>query len=169
MTEQNETKQSVKELKPYEIRELKERFEEKIFHSPDGCWIWTGAVTKRGYGHIRTNSTMTRAHRVSYFLYKGEDPGDLFVCHTCDVPLCVNPQHLFADTGKGNSEDMVRKGRSCRGEKNPSAKLTEDDVRHLRSIPKRDKVKRLLFAKQHGISPKSLSQIINRRKWKHVA
>lgn len=159
----------MKNLKPYQLRELRERFEEKIFHSPDGCWLWTAAQTKSGYGHMNTGGEMTRAHRVSYVLYKGSIPDGLFVCHSCDVRLCVNPSHLFLATGKENSEDMVRKGRSTRGEKNSSAKLTEDDVRYLRSIPKRDKVRKLLFAKQHSIAYSSLAQIINRRKWKHVA
>ena len=58
------------------------------------------------------------AHRVSYRLFKGE-PGSLFVCHHCDVRACVNPDHLFLGTVQDNADDMVRKGRSCKGDDRP--------------------------------------------------
>lgn len=155
----------MKELKNYEIRALKQRFEDKIFYSPDGCWYWTGAATETGYGHIRTNMGMTRSHRVAYFLYKGVDAGELFVCHTCDNTLCVNPDHLFLGTGKENSEDMVRKGRSTKGERNGSAKISEQDVIDIWQSIKQGEDEKVIAAR-YGLS--SVKHITSGKKWKHV-
>lgn len=74
----------------------------------DGCWLWTGALGGRGgYGRFDAD----RAHRVAYELVVGPIPPGLFVCHHCDVPRCVRPDHLFVGTAKDNAQDRDRKGR----------------------------------------------------------
>lgn len=84
----------------------------------NGCWIWQGSIGKSGYGSICQN----RAHRVSFFVFKPTewDP-DLLVCHSCDVPSCVNPDHLFLGTNKENTHDKIRKGREAKGNPGPEA------------------------------------------------
>lgn len=109
-----------------------ENFFNKVEKDPEtGCWVWTAFIHK-GYGRIRFGDAMRYAHRVSYQWYTGEDPRGLCVCHHCDNPKCVNPDHLFLGIYQDNMDDMVSKGRhrggSQPGEKNPSSKLTEERV-----------------------------------------
>lgn len=94
-------------------RPLQERFEEKYIPVPEaGCWLWTAAVDTYGYGRIGFGDGLISAHRVSWALYRGEIPNGLCVLHACDVPSCVNPDHLFLGTHSDNSKDCFNKGRS---------------------------------------------------------
>lgn len=77
----------------------------------DGCWEWTGATTHNGYGSFTVDGRGVRAHRYSWRLHYGDDPGRMLVCHTCDNPKCVRPDHLFLGTTVQNERDKVAKGR----------------------------------------------------------
>lgn len=90
------------------------KFESLINKSvnPSSCWEWGGATNKDGYGLFYIKGKKERlAHRIAYSIYKGEFPNELFICHHCDNPSCVNPDHLFAGTQKDNMKDMVSKKR----------------------------------------------------------
>lgn len=77
-----------------------------------GCWLWLGGCTKKGYGYAYTLIRgACKAHRLFYTYYKGPIPDGLFLCHKCDTPLCVNPDHMFVGTARDNINDMYRKGR----------------------------------------------------------
>ncbi|WP_313471247.1 HNH endonuclease signature motif containing protein [Atlantibacter hermannii] len=79
-----------------------------------GCWIWTGKLNASGYGVARFGRKEKRIHRFMYAKYKG-DPGELMVCHRCDVRSCINPDHLFLGTAADNIHDCMAKGRFAPG------------------------------------------------------
>src|SRR3990167_10376201 len=103
------------------------RFWNKV-NKTNSCWLWIASKFHDGYGQFRHEGSMKLAHRISYELHYGPIPDELCVCHICDVPSCVNPEHLFLGTQQENMEDKVKKGRARGG--NPR-KLTEDQIKEI--------------------------------------
>ena len=91
------------------------RFWEKV-NKTDTCWLWTAQRTTGGYGvfRIRNPRAQTTAHRVAWEMAHGPIPDGLNVCHHCDTPSCVRPDHLFLGTQRENLRDMTVKGRRYR-------------------------------------------------------
>lgn len=105
-------------------RPLAERAWEKVDKSGD-CWEWTGQLNVYGYGVIKWDGKSRRASRIIYALTYGPIPDGLFVCHKCDNPRCVRPDHLFLGDHKDNAADMVQKGRALTGDKSPRRRYPE--------------------------------------------
>ena len=148
------------------MRSVKDRFESKIaYESMSGCWLWTASLDRKNYGYFKTNKT-EKAHRVSYKLYNGPIPEGLSVCHKCDVPSCVNPDHLWLGTNKDNERDKIAKGRAnyARGESHIRAKLTEDAVIDIR----KKEMSQRKYARKYGVSRTSVGLAQIRKTWKHV-
>jgi hypothetical protein len=88
-----------------------ERFWNKVERG-DGCWEWRGAKSRFGYGRFIVGRNNRLAHRVAWAATRGEIPVGMNVCHRCDNPSCVNPDHLFLGTQRDNVRDMHEKGRA---------------------------------------------------------
>ena len=104
---------------------------------PDGCWKWNGSINAMGYARIRINKKYLGVNRLSYSVFKGDIPGGIFVCHSCDHPYCVNPEHLFLGTQTDNMRDCRRKDRCA------LAKLTSSQVEEVKAILKHKSTLRL--------------------------
>lgn len=89
---------------------IEEKLISRTKENKDGCWEWQGAL-RNGYGAIKIDSKLWGAHRLSYTTFNGIIPNNLYVCHACDNPKCINPNHLFACTGSQNMLDAKSKGR----------------------------------------------------------
>lgn len=144
------------------------RFTEKYIPEPNsGCWLWLAAVDKDGYGRFTVadggNGTSQPAHRVSYRLYVGKI-GRRSVLHRCDTPPCVNPQHLFRGTTQDNRQDCVDKNRQATGARNGRSKLTWEQVREIRALPKRKRYVRDA-AYKYNVSRQTIIDIRANRLW----
>lgn len=133
----------------------------------EGCWFWTGCVDRDGYGQIGVNYRQLKAHRFSWELHYSAIPEGLFVCHRCDNPSCVNPEHLFLGTNQDNTRDKVSKGRQPIGSQLPSAKLTEREVVAIRQLIAAGQPQAQI-AREHNVTPAVVCHINRGRSWRHV-
>lgn len=141
----------------------------KIKRKKNGCWEFQGSI-RRGYGQFKIENKNFATHRASYEIFKGKIPKGKFVCHTCDNKICVNPDHLFLGTPLDNMLDKTKKGRGYRptGEKHHKAKLTERDVLKIRKMYKFFKTPHRRIAEYFKVSRNNVTNIINKKFWKHV-
>lgn len=143
-----------------------ERFWQQV-QKTDTCWIWTGSNT-RGYGVMAMNGAMYRVHRFSWELHNGPIPKGLMVCHRCDNPSCVRPDHLYAGSAKQNMHDCLSRGRYPYrfALENPKSKLTPNDVRMIREVYPTVQAPQL--ARRYGVHKKTIYDVIHRRSWLSV-
>lgn len=147
------------------MTQLEQRFWSHVDKSTD-CWIWKASRSPRGYGKFWNNGDM-RAHRQSWIFANGPiDPVTLLVCHKCDNPPCVNPNHLFLGTALMNEADKKRKGRQVRGERMSTSKLFPVDVFAIRANV--DKLSIVGLARHFKVSTTMIKLIRSRRAWTHI-
>lgn len=146
---------------------------------PNGCWLYDGYRTAKGYGVIKWGGKHWTVHRLIYCLSNGIDalPRDLFVCHKCDNPPCCNPDHMFVGTQLDNLRDMQAKGRKyiLAGEDHPRAKLTADMVRTMREWyqteyePGDPHNGLRAYARRLGVDIMTVRAVVHGKSWKCVA
>lgn len=141
--------------------EILRRWLDKVDRSGD-CWMWKAGKSGGKYGQFHMFARPMLAHRIGVML-AGVDPGELFVCHKCDVPLCVRPSHMFLGTHKDNMADAAKKGRMC-GENHPLARLTNEDIIMIRA----SMLPQIILARRFGVRKQTISSIKKRRLWGHV-
>lgn len=138
------------------------------------CWLWTGGKTasfesrQPSYGAVKFNGKTCKAHRVSWELKYGKIPDGLFICHKCDVPLCVNPDHFFLGTHQENMKDRDEKGRcvSLPGEENGFSKLKNENILYIRENYEKGMGEKL--AKEFKVNASTILRIAKGERWKHI-
>jgi DNA invertase Pin-like site-specific DNA recombinase len=137
---------------------------------PDACWEWAGSTPEPGYGRIWINGRYDGAHRAAWMIHhKREIPAGMQICHHCDNPRCVRPDHLFLGTVRDNSLDMMRKGRKpiFVGEETSNNKLTDEDVLELRRRYSNGETSTAL-ANEFGVEGSCVTAAISGKHWGHL-
>lgn len=157
---------------------LRERLLSKIKVNPiTDCWEWQGSTKGMGYGYTiigsRKDGTRRTAstHRLAYEEWKGEIPNGYFVCHKCDNPRCINPEHLFVGTRQDNIDDRERKGRNIVkfGEDKSNSKLTMKDVKDARWERAYKGTTYQALADKYGVGKHTIMNAIKGKTWKCVS
>lgn len=157
---------------------IAKRFWPKV-EKGENCWIWKAFTTYEGYGRLSCTQygkeVQYLAHRVSWWLFYGDDPGLMEVCHACDTPPCVRPDHLFLGTQADNLRDMYKKGRNdcshlpkfLNGEANINAVITKEDAAKIKRLL-RDGHRKTDIASYLNVSVHVVKNIARGATWNHV-
>lgn len=144
-----------------------ERFYSKTLRNPaNGCLEWQAGTYPSGYGCFWYQGKTRRANRVAWMIEKG-DPGTLFVCHTCDNPLCVDIEHLFLGTPFENNQDKTSKDRVMIGVKVKSAKLTDQQVLEIRQRSANGESTTQMLD-DYPVDRSNLNRVISGENWQRV-
>ena len=151
--------------------------ERSTYDPASGCLLWSGKINNKGYGLMSANNRQQLVHRLAYEAMHGMVVPGLNVLHRCDTPRCWEPEHLWLGTQRENVRDMRVKGRGSdpprhghgpRGERHPKAKLTEHDVREIRTLYATGDWTHRMLADRFGVHKASVGHILTRRRWRHV-
>lgn len=147
----------------------KEAIRRVEFDPGRGCWLWSGTISKDGYGVIGDDDRRQRlAHREMWHDHSGSPPPvGRRVLHRCDVRACINPDHLFLGSDAENTADRHTKGRDARGERHGRTHLTDADVRAIRAASA-DGVSQSALGRQYGLTQAAIWAIVHRKTWSHV-
>lgn len=160
---------------------LLERFWARVDRSGE-CWEWRGQRQRQGYGQLGWAGKRYAAHRFAWAITNGPIPDGLVVCHRCDNPGCVRPEHLFLGTHRDNARDRVAKGRGSRGEdhwtrkhpermrplsgeQNPAARLRLEQVLEIRRRYAEGGVSMKRLAAEFGVNVTNIFYIVHRKTW----
>lgn len=142
------------------LTKVKERLQKKTKQVGE-CLFFTGSKNNYGYGQIKVGEKVRTTHRVTYELHHGEIPKGMCVCHACDNPACINPEHLFIGTVADNNADKAMKGRSLGhqlGNRN-AAKLSDLLMTNIRKVYGEGKMLQKDIAKYVGVSTSTISRV----------
>jgi len=142
---------------------VEDRFYSKVKKEETGCWVWTAFKNSQGYGKFSYYGKQRLAHRISWEFSNGSIPEGVVVCHRCDNPSCVNPDHLFLGTVDENVADRNTKGRTASCSRHGRAKLSLEDVKEIRELG--DDFTRSELGRVYGVSAHQIYQIVSGRQW----
>ena len=148
----------------------KEKFLSRTKADANGCLIWQGAIKKsqagaHGYGWVTFMNRQMHSHRLAWILFRGDIPHGQYVCHSCDVPACVNPDHLFLGTPGDNMRDMWSKGRHTLPRGNVyAAKIGIEELKAIRALLLSGMSQRAIGA-LYGITQSAVSRIATGKNW----
>ena len=148
---------------------LIERFVNSYLPEPNtGCWLWNDKTNDKGYGIFTIGLSNIGAYRLSYYLYKGLIPPKMAVCHSCDTPSCVNPDHLWVGSHADNMADASSKNRMHPGEKNGACKLQEAQVLEIVSLYKTNNYTRQQLSNMFSIGQSTIGRILTGDSWNNM-
>ena len=152
---------------PRQYPSITERLAARSERVESGCILWTGSPNdEMGYCRLSVRNKMVYVHRVAWELAHGPVPSGMVLRHSCDVPNCINVDHLSVGTQRENVSDMFARGRvDRRGERNNWARLLSTQVQEIRRRSALGEQGRKL-AREFGVSESQISNIINIRQWK---
>lgn len=146
------------------------RFMEKTCPAENGCIIWTASKRNTfGHGIFWLNGKNETASRVAWILFRGEIPAKLCVCHSCDNPSCVNPDHLWLGTMTENMADCDTKKRRKYGEAHTGHKLTDELVREARALYKTGDYTQRKLAARYGVAKNAIALMLRGKTWAGVS
>ena len=148
-------------------KSIDESFWGRVLKPPIGldeigkCWIWIGPRSRWGYGLLSYQGIRAQAHRFSWEIHNGEIPPRLLVCHSCDNPPCVRPEHLWLGTNQENTRDAQVKSRL--------GKVSAQDVLDIRAAVARGGWGcQMEQARIYGVTHSCVYAIVNRKTWTHI-
>lgn len=155
-----------KPIQSTDLENVKEKIQRSIvIDQTSGCWLWQKAKEAFGYGVIRADNKRYLAHRLSYKVYNGKLDDKLLVLHKCDVPACINPDHLYMGTYKNNMEDCVRRGRFASRDRKPNAKLKSTDIQTIKNLYFAEKLTHKEIAHVYKVSIRLIGDVVNEKRW----
>jgi hypothetical protein len=150
---------------------VKRSIEKNAIKGKEGeCWGWKASTIRHGYPQLTCKYSLFKHKNAaigSYVIHKGPIPEGMVVMHTCNNPICTNPDHLEIGTQQQNIDYKVSLNRQNRGEKVNTAKLTEEQVREIRKLME-DGVSVQTVAVMYGMSNTTVYDIKKRKIWKHL-
>lgn len=156
-------------MNPNTVRDAIDKINAMKIVTSSGCWEIDKSLNK-GYPMIKVKGKQWRCSRLYYTYAIGPIPRGMFVCHTCDNPLCVNPDHLFLGNARDNNLDMLGKGRAKppKGEKHHTTKFNVAQIIDIRELYAMGSYNQYQLARIYHVTVQTINNIVRGKTWKDV-